>query len=85
VECGNYSMGTCPVECENYSMGGISHWDQINQRNQRNERNQINQISHTIAHRELKQLVERGVFRKKGAGKYIRYELTQGDTWGKKW
>jgi hypothetical protein len=78
-------------------MGGLFHRDQINQTNlsremgglfhwdQRNERNQINQISHTIAHRELKQLVERGVFRKKGAGKYIRYELTQGDTWGKKW
>jgi len=32
----------------------------------------------TIAHRELKELVEKGVFRKKGAGKYIRYELTQG-------
>jgi predicted transcriptional regulator len=38
----------------------------------------LNQISHTIAHRELKELVEKGVFRKKGAGKYIRYELTQG-------
>src|SRR4030042_505556 len=32
----------------------------------------------TIAHRELKELVEKGVFRKRGAGKYIRYELTQG-------
>ena len=51
----------------------------------RREYIRLNQISHTIAHRELKQLVEKGVFRKKGAGKYIRYELTQGDTWGKKW
>lgn len=39
---------------------------------------EFNQISHTIAHRELKELVEKGVFRKKGAGKYIGYELTQG-------
>lgn len=44
----------------------------------RREYIRLNQISHTIAHRELKELVEKGVFRKKGAGKYIRYELTQG-------
>jgi len=44
----------------------------------RGEYIRLNQISHTIAHRELKELVEKGVFRKKGAGKYIRYELTQG-------
>jgi len=44
----------------------------------RREYIRLNHISHTIAHRELKELVEKGVFRKKGAGKYIRYELTQG-------
>ena len=44
----------------------------------RREYIRLNQISHTIAHRELKELVEKGVFSKKGAGKYIRYELTQG-------
>ena len=44
----------------------------------RREYMKLNQISHTIAHRELKELVEKGVFKKKGAGKYIRYELTQG-------
>ncbi len=27
---------------------------------------------------EWKELVEKGIFKKKGAGKYIRYELTQG-------
>ena len=44
----------------------------------RREYMKLNQISHTIAHRELKELVEKGIFRKKGAGKYVRYELTQG-------
>jgi ATP-dependent DNA helicase RecG len=44
----------------------------------RREYMRLNQISHTIAHRELKELVGKGVFKKKGAGKYIRYELTQG-------
>ncbi|MFH1823941.1 MAG: ATP-binding protein [Candidatus Firestonebacteria bacterium] len=44
----------------------------------RQEYVRVNRISHTTAHKELKELVEKGVFRKKGAGKYIRYELTQG-------
>ena len=44
----------------------------------RREYIKLNQISHTIAHKELKELVEKGIFRKKGAGKYVRYELTQG-------
>ena len=44
----------------------------------RKEYKQINHISHTTAHTELKDLVKKGVFRVKGAGKYLRYELTQG-------
>lgn len=44
----------------------------------RSEYKQITYVSHTIAHRELKSLVEKGIFRKKGAGKYVKYELTQG-------
>jgi len=44
----------------------------------RQEYIKLNRISHTIAHKELKELVEKGIFRKKGAGKYVRYELTQG-------
>ena len=37
-----------------------------------------NKISHTIAHKELRELVGKGIFRKSGAGKYVRYMLTQG-------
>ena len=44
----------------------------------RQEYMQINHISHTIAHKELKELVEKEIFRVKGAGKYLKYELTQG-------
>ncbi len=39
---------------------------------------EINGVSHTIAHRELRDLVKKGIFAIKGAGKYLRYELTQG-------
>jgi len=37
----------------------------------------INKISHTIASRELKNLVKKRIFRKIGKGKYLKYELTQ--------
>jgi len=39
---------------------------------------EINGVSHTIAHRELRDLVKKEIFTIKGAGKYLRYELTQG-------
>lgn len=39
---------------------------------------EINAVSHTLAHRELKDLVKKGVFVIKGGGKYLRYELTRG-------
>ncbi len=44
----------------------------------RQEYIQINHISHTTAHKELKDLVKKRIFRIRGAGKYVRYELTQG-------
>jgi ATP-dependent DNA helicase RecG len=44
----------------------------------RQEYMRLNKISHTVAHRELKALVGKGLLQKKGAGKYIKYELTQG-------
>ena len=44
----------------------------------RQEYMRINHVSHTIAHQELKELVNKEIFRKTGAGKYTRYELTQG-------
>ena len=44
----------------------------------RQEYMRINHVSHTIAHMELKELVEKRIFRIKGAGKYLKYELTQG-------
>lgn len=44
----------------------------------RSEYKQINQISHTTAHKELKNLVKKKILKVKGAGKYLRYELTQG-------
>lgn len=44
----------------------------------RKEYKQLTDVSHTIAHRELKNLVKKSIFRTKSAGKYLRYELTQG-------
>jgi ATP-dependent DNA helicase RecG len=44
----------------------------------RREYIEINKVSHTTAHKELKDLVKKRVFRIRGAGKYLRYELTQG-------
>lgn len=38
----------------------------------------MNNVSHTTAQKELKDLVMKKVFRIRGAGKYIHYELTQG-------
>ena len=38
----------------------------------------INHISHTIAHKELKELLGKKVLVTIGAGKYLRYGLTQG-------
>lgn len=38
----------------------------------------INKVSHTTASKELKNLVEMGILRATGKGKYLRYELTQG-------
>ncbi|MEK6646160.1 MAG: hypothetical protein AABY84_05765 [Candidatus Firestonebacteria bacterium] len=44
----------------------------------RKEYKQLNGISHTIAHKELKNLAEKDIFKIQGAGKYLRYGLTQG-------
>ena len=44
----------------------------------REEYIKINKVSHTTASKELKNLVETGIFRSTGKGKYLRYELTQG-------
>jgi ATP-dependent DNA helicase RecG len=38
----------------------------------------MNRVSHTIAHQELKELLEKKIVRTTGAGKYLKYELTQG-------
>ena len=39
---------------------------------------EINNVSHTTAHKELKDLVNKKILQGKGSGKYLRYELTQG-------
>lgn len=44
----------------------------------RREYMNINNVSHTTAQKELKDLVIKKVFRTRGTGKYIYYELTQG-------
>jgi ATP-dependent DNA helicase RecG len=44
----------------------------------RSEYMAINQVSHTVAHKELKELLEKRIVKTKGAGKYLKYELTQG-------
>jgi len=44
----------------------------------REEYIKINKVSHTTASSELRDLVEKSIFKKTGKGKYLRYELTQG-------
>ena len=44
----------------------------------RREYMKLNNVSHTIAHRELKDLVDKNIFSKRGGGKYTVYVLTQG-------
>ena len=39
---------------------------------------EINNVSHTTAHKELKDLVNKKILQGKGSGKYLKYELTQG-------
>jgi len=41
----------------------------------RSEYMKINNIGHTIAHRELRDLLEKKIFRQMGVGKYLRYGL----------
>ena len=48
--------------------GGISRQDYI----------KINNVSHTTAHKELKEMVNKRILRKISGGKYRRYMLTQG-------
>ncbi len=48
--------------------GSISRQDYI----------KINNVSHTTAHKELKEMVNKRILRKISGGKYRRYRLTQG-------
>ena len=48
--------------------GSISRQDYI----------KINNVSHTTAHKELKEMVNKRILRKISGGKYRRYMLTQG-------
>jgi ATP-dependent DNA helicase RecG len=44
----------------------------------RSEYVELNNISHTIAHKELKELVLKEILKITGSGKYLKYMLTQG-------
>jgi hypothetical protein len=37
----------------------------------------MKRVSHTLAHYELKELLEKKIVKTKGAGKFLKYELTQ--------